>query len=93
MAKRELINKKKLIRKMNQSNAFDISERMKFSNLIEQQRPITEQDIVKPYLEQIREEIMKLDDINPDYPMDRTIHISRNEVLQIINKYKTESEG
>jgi hypothetical protein len=40
----------------------------------------------------MRAEIMKLDDINPDYPMDRTIHISRNEVLQIIDKYKTESE-
>lgn len=44
-------------------------------------------------LDKIRAEIMKLDDINPDYPMDRTIHISRNEVLQIINKYKAESEG
>lgn len=53
---------------------------------------ITEQDIVKPYLNKIKEEIMKLDDINPDYPMDRTIHISRNEVLQIINKCKAESE-
>lgn len=43
-------------------------------------------------LDKIRAEIMKLDDINPDYPMDRTIHISRNEVLQIIDKYKAESE-
>lgn len=40
----------------------------------------------------IRKEIMKLDDINPDYPMDRTIHLSRNEVLQIIDKYKEECE-
>ena len=39
-------------------------------------------------LDKIRAEIMKLDDINPDYPMDRTIHISRNEVLQIIDKYR-----
>jgi len=43
-------------------------------------------------LDKIRAEILKLDDINPDYPMDRTIHISRNDVLQIIDKYKTESE-
>ena len=41
-------------------------------------------------LDKIRAEIMKLDDINPDYPMDRTIHISRNEVLQIIDKYRNE---
>lgn len=56
-------------------------------------RTFSEQEIVKPYLNKIKEEIMKLDDINPDYPMDRTIHISRNEVLQIINKCKAESEG
>lgn len=43
-------------------------------------------------LDKIRAEIKKLNDINPDYPMDRTIHISRNEVLQIIDKYKAESE-
>ena len=43
-------------------------------------------------LDAMRTEIMKLDDINPDYPMDRTIHISRNEVLQIIDKYRIESE-
>jgi hypothetical protein len=47
----------------------------------------------EPILDKIRAEIRKLDDINPDYPMDRTIHISRNEVLQIIDKYKAESEG
>lgn len=58
MAKRELIDKKKLIRKMNQSNGFDISERMKFSNLIECQRFITEQEIVKPYLEKLKEQIV-----------------------------------
>lgn len=57
MAKRELINKKKLIGKMKQSNAFDISERMKFSNLIEDQKLITEQEIVKPYLEKLKEQM------------------------------------
>jgi len=46
----------------------------------------------EPILDKIKAEIMELDNINPDYPMDRTIHISRNEVLQIIDKYKTESE-
>lgn len=44
--------------------------------------------INEPVFDKIRAEIMKLDDINPDYPMDRTIHINRNEVLQIIDKYK-----
>lgn len=44
-------------------------------------------------VKQAREEIRKLDDINPDYPMDRTIHVSRNEVLAIIDKLIAESEG
>lgn len=43
-------------------------------------------------LNKIRAEIMKLDDINPDYPMDRTIHINRNEVLQIIDKYRADRQ-
>ena len=47
----------------------------------------------EPILDKIKADIRKLDDINPDYPMDRTVHVSRNEVLQIIDKYKTEREG
>ena len=43
-------------------------------------------------VKQAREEILKLDDINPDYPMDRTIHVSRNEVLEILDKLIAESE-
>ncbi len=44
-------------------------------------------------LDKIRDEIMRLDDINPDYPMDRMVHINRREVLEIIGKYKAGSEG
>lgn len=67
----------------------------------EQDKPMVEIDlysvikqkyIEREVLDEIRAEIMRLDDINPDYPMDRTIHISRNEVLQIIDKYRIESE-
>lgn len=39
-------------------------------------------------IDKIKAEILKLDDINPDYPMDRTIHINRNEVLNILDKYR-----
>lgn len=38
-------------------------------------------------IEEIKAEIRELDDINPDYPMDRTIHISRNEVFEIIDSH------
>ena len=71
-------------------------------NELEQDKPLFAIDlysvikqsyIERGILDKIRAEIRKLDDINPDYPMDRTIHISRNEVLQIIDKYKAESEG
>lgn len=37
-------------------------------------------------IKRAREKIRKLDDINPDYSMDRTIHVSRNEVLEILDK-------
>lgn len=52
----------------------------------------TVQAIPLAKVKQAREEIRKLDDINPDYPMDRTIHVSRNEVLAILDKLIAESE-
>ena len=54
MAKCELIDKKKLIRDVKESNAIDFTERMKFSNVVEHQKPITEEEIVKPYLEKLK---------------------------------------
>lgn len=41
-------------------------------------------------LDKLRAEIVKLDDINPGYPMDMTIHINKDEVLQIIDKCRAE---
>lgn len=58
MAKRELIDKKKLIRDVKESNAIDFAERMKFSNVVEHQKPITEEEIVKPYLKKLNEHII-----------------------------------
>lgn len=43
-------------------------------------------------VKQAREKIRKLNDINPDYPMDRTFHVNRNEVLEILDKLIAESE-
>ena len=39
-------------------------------------------------LDKIRAEIDKLPDLNPDYEMDRTIHVSKWAVFDIIDKYK-----
>ncbi len=70
MVERKLIDKEKFIGKMKQSNGLDISERMKFSNLIEEQRPITEQEIIKSYLEKLKADIEtaynELDGYEPD---------------------------
>ena len=44
-------------------------------------------------LEKIKTEIRKLTDINPDYPMDKTIHISRYEVQKIIYERIAELKG
>lgn len=101
MAKRELISREEALSHPFANGKYDrknadinfILGHESYNEWLETLPVLTEQDIVKPYLEKIRAEIMKLDDINPDYPMDRTIHISRNEVLQIINKYREEIEG
>lgn len=95
MAKRELIDRNDLDITTIETDDFSDNKVLDVVLIedVKEAPVITEQEIVKPVLDKIRAEIMKLDDINPDYPMDRTIHISRNEVLQIINKCKAESEG
>ena len=55
--KRELIDKKKLIKDLKESNAISIAERMKFSNVVEHQKLITEEQIVKLYIDKLVTEI------------------------------------
>lgn len=38
-----------------------------------------------PALDDVKAEIEKLPDLNPDYPMDKTIHISKWNVMQILD--------
>lgn len=44
-------------------------------------------------LENMWEKIRALPDINPDYPMDRQIHISRYEVQKIVYERLAELKG
>ena len=44
----------------------------------------------EPILNKIRAEIDKLPDLNPDYEMDKTIHVSKWAVFDIIDKYRKE---
>lgn len=94
MAKRELITREEAIKTVSRWIKADMTLGSSLFEMMMNEIPtITEQEIVKPILDKIRAEVMELDDINPDYPMDRTIHISRNEALQIIDKYKAAREG
>ena len=43
-------------------------------------------------LDNIRAEIAKLPDLNPDYEMDKTIHVSKWAVFDIIDKYRKAEE-
>lgn len=43
-------------------------------------------------LDKIRAEIDKLPDLNPDYEMDKTIHVSKWAVFDIIDKYRKVEE-
>lgn len=52
-----------------------------------------EKDEIVKELEDIWEEIRTLPDINPDYPRDRQIHISRYEVQNIFYEHLSELKG
>lgn len=98
MAKRELISREEVLSHPFANGKYDhehasmdfILGHESYKEWIETLPVFTEQDIVKPYLEKLKAEIRKLDDINPDYPMDKTIHISRNEVLRLIDNLISE---
>ena len=49
-----------------------------------------EQEPKTDVLDKIRAEIDKLPDLNPDYEMDKTIHVSKWAVFDIIDKYRKE---
>lgn len=49
-------------------------------------------DCLACVLDKIRYEIVNLPDINPDYPMDKRVHICKGEALYIIDKYRKGEE-
>lgn len=88
MAKRELIDRKKLIRDVKESNAIDFAERMKFSNVVEHQKPITEEEIVKPYLEKLKTEIAGLKRFELRGAVTPLVNVNR--VIELIDNLLTE---
>lgn len=106
MAKRELIDRSHLleeIKKLQKSPWYNLGkDNMVVSRALYNERKeavevvrdlcvndesaITEQEIVKPYLDKISAEIEEVQTYDG-------IYIDRAFVLEIINKYETESEG
>ena len=56
-------------------------------------KEINVNDLIVEELEKIWDKIRALPDINPDYSMDKTIHISRYEVQKIIYERLAELKG
>lgn len=53
-------------------------------------------DSINDVLDKIREEICDIDDetvLNPDSFYERKVYVRRSKVIDIIDKYKTESEA
>ena len=99
MAKRELIEREKLINELTESSKHHAQISREESllyrdrQIVREQPTITEQDIVKPYLDKIRAEInnINLNEVATKYE-DR-FYGFQQEVIKILDKYKPESEG
>lgn len=98
MAKRELIEREKLINELTESSKHHAQTSREESllyrdrQIVREQPTITEQEIVKPYLDKIRAEINKLTVYYTT--KDKGINlISQTAVNRIFDRYKAESEG
>ena len=95
MAKRELIDKEKAENttweEPSYTDALNVLTEVR--DKIRELPVITEQDIAKPYLEKIRAEIEQLRLHKAQFLTDdNKVCIDSQEVLNIIDKYKAESE-
>lgn len=90
MAKRELITREEAIKTVSRWIKADMTLGSSLFEMMMNEIPtITEQEIIKPYLDKIRAEIEEeaFTDVN------NSKFISVNRVNQIIDKYRAESEG
>lgn len=93
MAKRELIDRKQAVEVV--SNGFD---RWHMINLLASQESIpaiTEQEIVKPYLEELKSKMKERDDDNGGEPLnavDRGYHLACEHLCKEIDNLLSESE-
>lgn len=95
MAKRELITREEAIKTVSRWIKADMTLGSSLFEMMMNEIPtITEQEIVKPILDKIRAEIEDLDRYydNDYFSGNRDSMVKCNDVLQILDKYKPESE-
>lgn len=101
MAKRELIEREKLINELTESSKYHAQTSREESllyrdrQIVREQPTITEQDIVKPILDKIKTEVKDIafDWQEIDGEHESFMVVDLNDALNIIDKYKAESEG
>lgn len=94
MAKRELIDKVLFMNDLKESLYVSSSDICKFSWIMEKRKPITEEQIVKPYLEKLKEEIQKEENIlyhdcEADFSKSYAV-IRTDTVIELIDNLLTE---
>lgn len=96
MAKRELIDRNDLHITTIETDDYSGNEVLDVVLMedVKEAPVITEQEIVKPYLDKIRAEIEQLRLHKAQFlTNDNKVCIDSQEVLNILDKYKAESEG
>lgn len=95
MTKRELITREEAIKTVSRWIKADMTLGSSLFEMMMNEIPtITEQEIVKPILDKIRAEIEQLRLHKAQFlTNDNKVCIDSQEVLNILDKYKAESEG
>lgn len=91
MAKRELIDESEVMMLVDDIFECQCDEKEAYE-LLDNVSTITEQEIIKPYLDKIRAEIADIQLIGYAI-VDGKREIASRAVMQIIDKYNAESEG
>ena len=88
-----LIDADKIVYMWKQDINGDFHDGVTLESIVDKTPTENVNDLIAKELEEVWEEIRALPDINPDYPMDKTIHISRYEAQKIIYEHISELKG
>lgn len=88
-----LIDADKIVYMWKQDINGNFHDGVTLESIVDKTPTVNVNNLIVEELEKMWEKIRALPDINPDYPMDRTIHISRYGVQEIIYKHISELKG